>query len=95
MDKYLEQYEHPLWKNFDATGLGHGGMDAQVFEAFFSALKSGKPMPVDVYDYASWASISVLSEQSLAMGGAPVAFPDFMRGEWTTRKNSFLTEYDE
>ncbi len=95
MDKYYEKYDHPLWKNFDPTGLGHGGMDAQVFEAFFSALHENRPMPIDVYDYAAWASISVLSEQSLAMGGMPVAFPDFTRGEWTTRKNTFLTEYDE
>ena len=94
MDTYYEKYEHPLWKNFDATGLGHGGMDAQVFSAFFNALHDNKPMPVDVYDYAAWASISVLSEKSLATGGTPVTFPDFTRGEWTTRKNTFLEEYD-
>lgn len=94
MDKYYEKYEHPLWKDFDAEGLGHGGMDAHVFEQFFKALRENKPTPVDVYDYASWAAISRLSEMSLVAGGAPVAFPDFTRGEWTTRKNTFLADYD-
>jgi len=30
-------------------------------------------------------SITALSEQSIAMGGAPVAIPDFTRGKWTER----------
>ena len=43
-------------------------------------------MPIDVYDMASWMSISTLSEQSIAMGGAPVAIPDFTNGRWTYRE---------
>ena len=30
-------------------------------------------------------SISCLSEQSVAMGGAPVAIPDFTNGKWMER----------
>ena len=42
-------------------------------------------MPVDVYDCAAWMAITPLSEQSIAMGGHPVAVPDFTRGEWMRR----------
>ena len=41
--------------------------------------------PIDVYDAAAWMSISCLSEQSVAMGGAPVAIPDFTNGKWMER----------
>lgn len=88
LDRYYEKYEHPYWKEFDAAGKGHGGMDAQVFEGFFGALRDGKPMPIDVYDFATWACISVLSEQSLATG-LPVAFPDFTDGKWILNENLF------
>ena len=39
----------------------------------------------DVYDAAAWMSISALSEQSIALGGAPVAVPDFTNGRWVKR----------
>jgi len=39
-------------------------------------------MPVNVYDAAAWMSITPLSEQSIAQGGAPVAISDFTRGKW-------------
>ena len=66
---------------------GHGGMDWLEFEEFFTCLKENKPMPLDVYDAASLMIVSVLSEQSIAKGGAPVAFPDFTGGKWLVRKN--------
>ena len=46
---------------------------------------AGAPAPIDVYDAAAWMSISCLSEQSVAMGGAPVAIPDFTNGKWMER----------
>ena len=84
-DRFVAEYEHDLWKpyiNKTAPG-GHGGMDWLEFEAFFDCLLQGKPMPIDVYDAASWMAISALSEQSVAAGGQPVAIPDFTRGRWT------------
>lgn len=92
--KYYERYEHPYWKNFDSSGIGHGGMDYQVFDGFFNALKDGAPMPIDVYDFATYACISVLSEQSLATG-LPVAFPDFTDGKWILRQNDFADVKDD
>lgn len=87
-DQYRDEYEHPIWREFLASGLkgGHGGMDWLVFDAFFKALKEKKPMPIDVYDAASWMAISLLSEESIALGSQPVAFPDFTRGQWMKRR---------
>lgn len=88
VEKYYEKYEHRIWQGYKPGQEGHGGMDALVFDAFFNALDKGEPMPIDVYDYATWAAITVLSEQSLATGQA-VAFPDFTDGKWVLRKNTF------
>ena len=87
-DQFKEEYEHPLWKKSSEEGLlgYHGGMDGLVLCAFFDSVRNGTPMPIDVYDMASWMCISVLSEQSIAMGGAPVAIPDFTNGEWIKRE---------
>ncbi|MBQ7349086.1 MAG: Gfo/Idh/MocA family oxidoreductase [Clostridia bacterium] len=92
VEKYYEKYGHKLWKN-DVKKDGHGGIDYMVLGAFFDALKSGKPMPIDVYDMATWISVSTLSEQSIATGQA-VAFPDFTNGKWIKAKNNFLVDED-
>ncbi len=87
-ESYYEQYDHPVWKKFVNDGVkgGHGGMDWLVFEDFFESVKTGKPTPIDVYDMAVWMSISALSEDSISLGGHPVAFPDFTNGRWVTRR---------
>ena len=84
---YEKDYEHPIWQKFLNDGFqgGHGGMDWLVFEAFFESIRNGEPCPIDVYDAASWMCISALSEESIAMGGHPVAIPDFTNGEWIKR----------
>lgn len=84
--KYADQYEHPIWKQFLSDGVhgSHGGMDWLVFNAFFDSIIEKKPCPIDVYDAASWMCITALSEESIAMGGQPVAIPDFTNGAWTT-----------
>jgi hypothetical protein len=88
---YLEKYDHPLWKRWltEAEGAGHGGMDFFVLHAFIEAIKRQAPTPMDVYDAATWSAITPLSEQSIAMGNETVAFPDFTRGQWMYRKNTF------
>jgi len=90
-DSYLKEYDHPLWKKYEdkASGAGHGGMDWFVLNAFIEAYKNDDPMPLDVYDHASWAVITCLSEQSIAQGGEPQSFPDFTDGKWMTRKPIF------
>lgn len=83
-EKYCKKYEHPLWKKYLAEGVhsGHDGMDWLLLNAFFESIRQNKIPPIDVYDAAAWMSISALSEQSIALGGAPVPIPDFTRGKW-------------
>ncbi|MGB5525764.1 MAG: Gfo/Idh/MocA family oxidoreductase [Gemmatimonadota bacterium] len=90
-ESYQETYDHPLWKRYaeDAEGGGHGGMDFFVMNAFVEAVKRGEPTPMDVYDAAAWSVIGPLSEQSIAMGSHPVAFPDFTGGLWAKRNPIF------
>ncbi len=85
---YEEKYEHPVWKEFLNNGVrgGHGGMDWLVMNDFIDSLLENKPMPIDVYDMATWMVISVLSENSIAKGGIPVEFPDFTNGKWMNSK---------
>lgn len=79
--EYAKTYEHPVWQDYLARGIkgGHGGMDWLEFEAFFRALRAGEPMPVDVYDAAVWMSVTALSEQSIAEGGAVMQVPDYAK----------------
>lgn len=86
-ENYREQYEHPVWKKYLEEGVkkGHGGMDWLVFSDFVKAAREKSPMPIDVYDMAAWMCISALAEESIALGGHPVAIPDFTNGTWMSR----------
>jgi predicted dehydrogenase len=90
-ESYEQQYDHPLWSRHEnrAAGSGHGGMDFFVVHAFIESVKREVEPPIDVYDAAAWSVISPLSEQSIAMGSAPMKFPDFTRGKWVTRRKIF------
>lgn len=84
---YLDQYDHEVWKAHeqDAEGAGHGGMDWFLMDSFIKCRLENKPPKFDVYDAASWMSITPLSEASIAEGGTPQSFPDFTRGKWRKR----------
>ena len=83
-DKYQEEWDHPVWKRYIEEGVQgtHDGMDWLEFKTFFNALRNDEPMPVDVYDAASWMAVTVLSEMSIAKGGAVMDIPDFTSGRW-------------
>lgn len=86
IDKFYEQYDHPIWRNYHSGTIGgHGGMDYLVLSAFLDAVRKRTETPVDVYDCAAWMAVTCLSEQSIALGGHPVAFPDFTNGKWINR----------
>ena len=87
-EEYYEEYLPEIWKGADPTKLegGHGGVDFFEFETFCDCLRTGREMPIDVYDAAAWMSIAYLSEQSIAQNGAPVEIPDFTNGAYKTRK---------
>jgi len=94
LDKYLKEYEHPLWKSLreKARGAGHGGMDYLEDYRLIDALLKGRYPDMDVYDAAVWSSVSELSERSVANRGKPMEFPDFTRGNWKTNKPIFITD---
>lgn len=85
-ETYEAQYQHPLWKDYAPQG-GHGGMDYLVMCAFLEAVRKNTRPPIDTYDTASYMAISVLSEESILKGGAPVVIPDFTRGKWYMRQD--------
>jgi len=75
-------------------------MDYLVMRGFLEAVRNKTAPPIDTYDSATMMVVSVLSEQSIAMGGAPVPIPDFTDGKWIKRgpapKSIFsLTEVDD
>lgn len=92
-DTFRDEYEHDLWRGYDPKG-GHGGMDYLVLDAFFESVKNNVAPPIDVYDMATWMSISALSGQSIANGSAPVAIPDFTNGRWLDREPSPEGKYN-
>ena len=89
--KWLDKYDHPLWKRWskETEGAGHGGMDFFVLHAFVESIKAGQPTPMDVYDAATWSAITPLSEASIELGNEHVEFPDFTGGQWMNRTNGF------
>ncbi len=92
--EWLEKYDHPLWKKYgnDAAGAGHGGMDWFVLNAFIESAKRKIAPPQDVYDAVTWSAITPLSETSIKQNGASIEFPDFTKGKWQSRKNTFALD---
>ena len=87
VDSFYEKYDHPIWKKYRDKQIGeHGGMDYLTLSAFAEAVRERKPTPIDVYDVAAWMSVTALSEQSVALGGQVLPFPDFTDGKWIARK---------
>jgi hypothetical protein len=88
LQKYMEKYEHPLWRNIGeiAKGAGHGGMDFLEDYRLIQCLRRGEPTDMDVYDSAALSCISEVSEISVANRSKPVDIPDFTRGMWKNRK---------
>lgn len=88
---WLDKYDHPLWQKWskDTEGAGHGGMDFFVIHAFVESIKRKTPTPMDVYDAATWSSITPLSERSIELGNQTVEVPDFTGGQWMYRKPVF------
>ncbi len=92
-DKY-DMYLPKEWREITPEQIeaGHGGMDFIMLKRFFYCVANKLPMPIDVYDAATWMSITALSEQSIKGGSVPVDFPDFTRGKYKTRKTVDVLE---
>ena len=87
-DDFYPEYDHPIWKKYKEEIIGeHGGMDCLALRAFFDSVRNGTVTPIDVYDVAAWMSVTCLSEQSIALGGMPVTFPDYTNGKWINQES--------
>jgi hypothetical protein len=90
-ENYIPEFEHPLWTRFTQAGVrgDHGGAGYLKIRAFVECMKRKIPTPIDVYDTAAWVAVTPLSEKSIALGSAPVEFPDFTHGKWMENKPIF------
>lgn len=92
--KYLEEYQHPLIKNYDppariwGSTRGHGGRSNKTpitWTLLITALRENKMPVFDVFDSLTHSAISPVTEESVAKNGRPVNFPDFTNGKWKDR----------
>ena len=81
----MEQYKDPIVRDIEDKARevgGHGGMDFIMDYRLIYCLRNGLPLDQDVYDAAEWSCIGALTAMSLDHNSAPVAVPDFTRGDW-------------
>ena len=81
----MSQYKHPIHQELEETAKkigGHGGMDFIMDYRLVYCLRNGLPLDMDVYDLAEWCCMAELTRLSIENGNAPVAVPDFTRGNW-------------
>lgn len=81
----MERYKHPILRDIEEKARevgGHGGMDFIMDYRLVYCLHHGLPLDQDVYDAAEWSCIGELTAMSAAHNSAPVAVPDFTRGDW-------------
>lgn len=81
MKKYKHRIHRELEEKAKEVG-GHGGMDFIMDYRLIYCLRNGLPLDMDVYDLAEWCSLAELSRISIENNNAPVAVPDFTRGNW-------------
>ena len=97
----VNKYQHPILKKYGEEAKevgGHGGMDFIMDSRLVYCLQNGLPLDMDVYDLAEWCCLAELGELSMDHNCAPVAIPDFTRGEWNKvkgYKHAFASEADE
>lgn len=90
LDKYYEEFEHPLWKSEQIKQIsgGHGGMDFLENYRLIECLRDGKPTDLDVYDAATLSCVMELTERSVANRSQAQDVPDFTRGRWKERTSA-------
>jgi hypothetical protein len=87
---YEEKYNHKWWQ-VDLSSQSHGGTDWVMLNQFINSVMVKGPTPIDVYDSAVMTAIVELSGISIEKN-APVAFPDFTKGNWQTSKPYFAMD---
>lgn len=97
----VAKFQHPILKQYGELAKevgGHGGMDFIMDARLIYCLQNGLPLDMDVYDLAEWCCLAELGELSMDNDCAPVAFPDFTRGDWNKiqgYKHAYASPEDE
>ena len=75
LERYAERYLPEAYQAVVA-GAGHGGSDTWPIREFIRAILDGSPSPLDIYAALNMTLPGLVSEQSIAQGGAWLAVPD-------------------
>ena len=75
LEDYAERFLPDRYRNVLA-GAGHGGADTWPIREFVEAIREGSPSPIDVYAALDMTLPGIVSEHSIAQGGAWLAVPD-------------------
>lgn len=75
LEKYADEFL-PAQYRTTVAGAGHGGADTWPVREFLTAIQEGRRPPIDIYAALDMTLPGILSEQSIAQGGAWVAVPD-------------------
>jgi hypothetical protein len=98
-DKYLEENEHPIMKNYkllhgeNGTLNVHRSEDIQTTLRWYrliETLRKDKMPDWDVYDSVTRSAIPAITAASAANRSKPVDFPDFTKGKWESRGKMML-----
>jgi predicted dehydrogenase len=78
----LSEYADHLpdfWKSPPDAALkaGHGGGDYFIIHDWITAIETGAPPPIDIYDGLEWTAAGLCSQISIDNGGVPIRVPDF------------------
>lgn len=81
MDQYEQQYLPDLWRNAtdEITSAGHNGIDHFVVHDFIESLIHGRPSPIGIHEAMDMTLPGLISQQSIAQGGAWLDVPDSRR----------------
>jgi hypothetical protein len=79
LDEYEAEFLPEDWRSHGeaATQSGHGGSDFFVARAFVDSALAGTRPEIDVYRALDFTVPGLISEESIARGGVPLAVPDF------------------
>jgi len=96
-DAIIEKYTPEIFKRVGEIAQqigGHGGMDTIMTWRLIDCLRNGIPLDMNVYDTASWSSVIMLSEWSVANEATPIHFPDFTAGAWKSNEPNMDIELE-
>jgi predicted dehydrogenase len=84
LDPFLEEFDHPVWKQYGERALkfGHNGADWLEVRGFVESVRHSTEPPVSIVDAVTWSALAAVSEESIAKEGEKVAMPDFTEGRW-------------